>query len=173
MMESFVIYDPATGQILQRGANVPGSADEQAKLVSPTAKALIVPAAAFATADVSLDVIRAGMVDDVNAAAEATRLLYITPGAGQAMTYTYKADEARAWTADNSASVPFLTAEATARGMTIAALAAEVIGQAGAWISIGSKIEAKRMAAKAALASATTIVELIAASIVDWSGVAS
>jgi hypothetical protein len=106
----------------------------------------------------------------VNASAEAVRAQFLTPGAGQAMTYVRKEAEARAWTdGADEAAFPFLAAEATACGMTVAALAAIVIAQADTWVRIGSAIEALRRAALVAIETAETLQEIEGAQAVDWS----
>jgi len=118
-----------------------------------------------------LEDMRGRLLASLDDQAEATRLKYITNGSGQSMTYQYKVAEAAAWTADNEASVPFLSAEADARGMTIADLVSEVQTNAAAWTLIGSKIEAARMGAKTAVRNASTAAEMIAAATVDWQAV--
>lgn len=135
--------------------------------------ALAVYDAASGTVVENIEPLRDRLLASLDAAAEATRLQFITGGSGQGMTYQYKVSEALAWTADNTASVPFLTAEATARSMTVAALVAEVQGNAAAWTVIGSKIEAARMGAKTAVRTATTAAAMISAAAVDWQGVTS
>lgn len=81
----------------------------------------------------------------LNVRAETTRLKFITPGTGQAMTYLQKEKEARAWTtAADPAGFPIMQAEAVATGMTMDALASLVISMADAWLSVGTAIEANR-----------------------------
>jgi len=92
-----------------------------------------------------LSACRASLRAAVCARAEAVRGQFITPGAGQALTYARKEIEARAWiTGSDPASSPFLAAEAAAVDMSIDALAQLVIAQADAWIEAGSAIEARR-----------------------------
>ena len=117
---------------------------------------------------VQLAVARARCIAKIDVDAEAARAPFLTPGTGQAMTYTYKAAEAKAWSADNAAPTPFLSAEALARGMTIADLAAEVLASIGAWTAIGARIEAARMGAKVAIAAAGDIDAIEAAVTIDW-----
>jgi hypothetical protein len=167
-MEYWVVFDLATGEERWRGAGSVGMAAQQE--VPDGLGVAVVPAAAVRTASIDLDVIRSASASQIDATAEVVRMGFLTPGAGQAMTYQRKEAEARAWTADNGAFTPFLSAEAPARGMTVAALAAEVIRLADAWTTIGSAIEAMRMKAKADIAQATNLGEIIAASRVDWSG---
>ena len=89
--------------------------------------------------------------------AEATRNLFLTPGSGQAITYTRKEVEARAWRPGaDPASAPFLAAEAAATGETIDSLAATVVAQADAWVAVGSAIEARRRGLLTAIDQADT-----------------
>lgn len=109
-----------------------------------------------------------GQIDD---GAEATRQKFITGGSGQAMTYLHKEAEARAYEADNAVATPFLTAEAAATGVTVAALAATVAAQANAWASIGPKIEAARLAAKKEVKAGTTLLAMHTPAQIDWAAV--
>lgn len=112
--------------------------------------------------------VRTLLAGQIDAAAEQARCHFITPGSGQAMTYLRKEQEARAFVADNAAETPFLTAEATATGVTVAALAQIVIAKADAWTVVGPKIEAARLAAKKALVDGVDIAAVHAAAQVDW-----
>jgi hypothetical protein len=107
--------------------------------------------------------------------AEAVRNVYLTPGSGQAITYTRKEAEARAWVAGGDpATAPFLSAEAASTGMSIDELAAIVIGQADAWVATGSAIEARRRGLLVAIDAATTRAEIEAIDITTgWPGSAS
>lgn len=100
--------------------------------------------------------------------AEQIRAGIITPGSGQAMTYLRKEAEARAWLADNTATAPFVEAEATVTGRTIAEVAQIIVSQADAWLIIGPRIEATRIAAKRAVSQASTVAEMRAAAAIDW-----
>lgn len=104
--------------------------------------------------------------------AEDVRNRFLTPGSGQAITYTRKEAEARAWKPGaDPAEFPFLTAEASATNMTLAALAALVIAQADAWIAVGSAIEAHRRGLLVAIDAATTRAQLDAIDITaGWPG---
>jgi hypothetical protein len=107
----------------------------------------------------------------IDAEAEATRTRFITAGAGQAMTYLKKEAEAAAWLADDTVATPFLSAEAAATGTTLATLAATVAARAAAWAVIGPKIEAARLAAKAAVSACGDADAMRAAAQVDWAAV--
>lgn len=128
------------------------------------------PTRVWVTQPHDLDALAAELLAELDAGAEATRLQFITPGAGQGMTYQYKSAEAAAWVADNTVPVPFLAAEAQARGMTVPQLVEEVRANAAAWTAIGSRIEAARMGAKTAVRSATSASAMISAAKVDWAG---
>ncbi len=107
----------------------------------------------------------------IDGEAEAVRQQFITAGSGQAMTYLRKEAEARAWLADNAAETPFLSAEAAATGTTLAQLAPVIVARADAWAVIGPRIEAARLAAKQAIAAATSAEEINMAAAVDWAAV--
>ena len=101
------------------------------------------------------------MIDAVNNRAEAVRNLFLTPGSGQAITYARKEDEARAWTAEaDPAAFPFLSAEATATGATLADTAALVLAQANAWVTIGAAIEGNRRGLVVAIDAAPDVASL-------------
>ncbi|MEG8040506.1 hypothetical protein QP166_14565 [Sphingomonas sp. LR60] len=168
-MEYWIFFDLASGAELWRGSGSAGTAALQQ--VPEGAGMAVVPQAVISGPTVNLPLLRAAVWSDIDTAAERVRCLFLTPGAGQAMTYTRKESEARAWVADNGAATPFLVAEATARGMSVAELAAEVIAQADAWVTIGAAIEARRMAAKGNVAAADTIGGIITAQAIDWSAI--
>lgn len=116
--------------------------------------------------------IRARLRDTTCEMAETVRNRYLTPGSSQAITYTRKEAEARAWTAGTDpASAPFLAAEAEAIGMAIDDLAALVISQADAWVAVGSAIEARRRGLLVAIDEAATREDLTAIDITaGWPG---
>ncbi|MGO4665161.1 hypothetical protein [Bosea sp. 2RAB26] len=95
----------------------------------------------------------------IDAAAEAERLKYITPGAGQAMTYQPKADEARRLADDQApdpAGYPLLSAEVGITASTLADVGEAVMAAYQQWIQIGALIEAARLSAKQAIDAAKT-----------------
>lgn len=109
----------------------------------------------------------------VDTAAEAARLRYITPGAGQALEYVATETEARAYGAAVSpvaADYPYLAAEVAAQGgaVSMADVAAAVIAQADAWRPAGALIKELRRGAKIAIAAATTPAGIAAAAQVTW-----
>lgn len=73
---------------------------------------------------------------------------------GQSSVYGTKYAEAVAWTADNQAPTPYLSAEATATGKTLAERVALVLATGQAWISLDIQLEAHRMGLKEALIAA-------------------
>ncbi len=173
MIYHYVEYEIATGQIIFRVSNYE---DALTAIVPQEGHAgLIVPHEALIgnSNDLRLDVMKPFLMTRVDQQAEAFRLMFITPGAGQAMTYTYKADEARAFAIDPTATVPFLNAEATARGIPVEDVAAEVFSQVEQWVAMGSKIEGARMASKSAISAAIDTAGAIFAATVDWSALAA
>lgn len=113
-----------------------------------------------------------GRLDD---AAERRRLIYLTPGAGQALTYQQKFAEAMAYSVGQSpataAAYPLLAVsigiEAKADGSgpcaTLADVAALVLTVAGQWTAVAAAIEAARLGGKAAVKSASTVDAAVAA----------
>ncbi len=168
---AFVVYQISTGLVVYRGADPYGAAGQAPHLPSDQA-VMDVPIEALTPGAIDFAPIRQVLAAKVDYEAELTRMKFLTPGTGQALTYSYKADEARSWTKDHDVATPFLTAEAAARDMTVADLAAEIMTSIEEWSRVGALIEAKRMAAKTALTIADGFPALAAASTVDWSVVA-
>lgn len=95
----------------------------------------------------------------IDAAAEAERLKYITGGAGQAMTYQAKTDEARRLADDQSpdpAGYPLLSAEVGITAPTLTDVGGMVMAAYQQWLQIGALIEAARLGAKQAIDAAET-----------------
>jgi len=166
-MEHWIVYDLESGDERWRGSGSIGSAAQQQ--LPEDLGVVIVPQAAIVGAALDLGVLRDTAAASIDAQAEVVRQSILTPGAGQAMTYQRKEAEARAWSLNNLTATPFLSAEAGARGMTIADLAAEIIELADAWVAIGAAIEGLRMGAKAAVGRAANLGAIVAAGKVDWS----
>lgn len=109
-----------------------------------------------------LEEIKRSLAAVVDNAAETERLKYITPGAGQALTYQQKSEEAKRYLAatdPDPADYPLLSAE---MGITAADLAgvARIVNAAFAqWQIIGAAIEKTRLATKAAIDAAATAEE--------------
>lgn len=106
----------------------------------------------------NLTAYKAALIATVNTHAEDVRNRFLTPGSGQAITYTRKEAEAREYLLNGGdpADFPFLAAEATATNSTIGAIAALVAGQADAWLAVGATIEGKRRGLVVAIEAATT-----------------
>jgi hypothetical protein len=111
---------------------------------------------------------RSQAVVAINQAAGTSRAKFITVIPGQEMTYAEKEREALAYLANPSpvpADYPMLVAEATATGVTLPELAAEVVQVAEDWRLVGSEIEGIRRGAIVAVQQATTTAEVDA---VTW-----
>lgn len=105
-----------------------------------------------ASAPVDLSGLKVALRAQIDAAAEAERGRYITPGSGQAMTYQAKAAEAARFMADAGAGdYPLLAAEVGITGETLTEVAGVVAAAHARWLAIGARIEAARLAAKAAV----------------------
>lgn len=112
------------------------------------------------TAAPSLDDRKAALKARLDALAERERLKYITPGAGQAMTYQAKAEEAKRLAEDllpNPVAYPMLAAEVGVTAATLEAVGAIVLAASQQWGLIGAEIEAARLTAKRAIDQAETI----------------
>lgn len=106
---------------------------------------------------VPLETVKEQLKAAVDAAAERQRALYITPGAGQALTYKAKAEEALAVLADPSPhppDYPLLSAEVGVTGETLQQVAQIVAHMHAQWQLVGGAIERARLAAKAAVDAA-------------------
>lgn len=107
----------------------------------------------------------------IDAEAGAFRARFITDVPGQQQTYAEKETEARAWSADPGGTYPFLAAEAAARSIPVADVAAEIIATADAWRGLGALIEAARIAGKRAVTAARVAGHwgaMDAAAQIDW-----
>lgn len=96
---------------------------------------------------------------EIDASAEAERLKYITPGSGQALTYSQKSDEANRYLVTASpvaADYPLLLAEVGITASDISGVAAVVKAAFAQWQIIGARIEASRLKAKASIEEAGT-----------------
>ncbi|MFU0503999.1 hypothetical protein [Pseudaminobacter sp. NGMCC 1.201702] len=102
----------------------------------------------------TLDEVKVALKSWIDASAEQERLKYITPGAGQAMTYQRKVEEARAASTEQNpdpADYPLLSASVGIDGPDLAAVAAVVLAMDAAWTQIGAAIEAVRLGTKKAI----------------------
>jgi hypothetical protein len=80
-------------------------------------------------------------------------------------TWDQQYAEATAFTADAAASVPLLSAIATARGMTVVTLASKIIANRASWVVIAGSVVGQRLAYQDALGAATTVAEIQAISV--------
>lgn len=124
----------------------------------------------------NLESTKAAALADIDRQAEEIRLNFITPGAGQAMTYSEKRLEAERYTANPSideSEIPHIVAEAELNAVSIAEQAARVLAMAQLWRAASVEIETIRMAAKNAVRSAGNVAAVRAAKAIDWSGILS
>lgn len=108
---------------------------------------------------VDIVVLRDRLKREIDSAAEAARLRYITPGAGQAMTYQQKIDEVWALAQDaepTPENYPLLAAEIGITAPSLDEVAAVVLAAYQQWRVIGRAIEAARLAGKKAISDAET-----------------
>lgn len=121
---------------------------------------------------VALVDIKRGLREAIDQAAEQQRLRFITGGAGQAMTYAQKAEEARLClnaTSPNSEDYPLLAAEVGITAITLVGVAQVVATANAQWLQIGAAIEAARLATKKAISDADTVEDAQAAAVaVVW-----
>lgn len=127
----------------------------------------------------TLDALRAQLLAQVDADAEAARLRWITPGMGQMLEYQATEAEARAYLAAgcpafDPAAHPFLAADRQAMmaaGADLpdaATVAHAVIAAADAWRAAAAEIKRLRRAAKLGIAGATSVAQARAAALVAW-----
>jgi len=125
-----------------------------------------------ASAEPSLNDVKASLSAAIDAAAERERLKYITPGAGQAMTYQQKADEATRYLAATdpvSSDYPILSAEIGITAAEIGGVAQVIVAAYAQWQMIGAAIEAARLGGKRAIVDAGTEADArAAAAAVTW-----
>lgn len=108
----------------------------------------------------SLHDLRHALKSQIDYEAEATRLRYITGGAGQAMTYQQKAIEAMACIADADPQpddYPLLSAEIGITAETLLGVAQVVFEAHQGWRQIGGMIEGLRLGGKQAVDAADTV----------------
>ncbi|MBB3771508.1 hypothetical protein FHS55_002107 [Angulomicrobium tetraedrale] len=121
--------------------------------------------------EVDLIALKSSLKSYIDAEAEAERVKYITAGAGQAMTYQAKAEEARRLADDASpapSDYPLLSAEIGITAGTLADVGAVVLAAYQQWLAIGAAIEAVRLGGKKAVDAAATPEAAQAAAAVIW-----
>jgi hypothetical protein len=107
-------------------------------------------------ADTMLAELKTGLKKQIDDAAEGIRLQYITAGAGQAMAYSRKEQEARDFMADNEVIGPHIVAESIRLGLTHYQTAQLFLNLADLWAQASTAIEDTRLRAKDAVDAATT-----------------
>jgi hypothetical protein len=118
-----------------------------------------------------LNTLKLTLTAQVDADAEAARLLWITPGSGQALTYEQKRAEAERMATDPAPqpeAYPMLAAEVGITADTLSDVGALVRSRAAAWTVIAAQIESLRLQAKAAVMAAINAAEARAAATVPW-----
>lgn len=123
------------------------------------------------TGTVALASLKVQLKVSVDTTAETERLKYITPGAGQAMTYQQKMEEVRALAQDavpDLANYPMLSAEIGVTAATLREVAAVVLAAYQQWQQVGAGIEGLRLRAKAAIDAAETVSAALEAAEVTW-----
>lgn len=107
----------------------------------------------------------------IDAGAEAFRLQFITSGAGQAMAYQEKYEEAsllmREPAVDDS-EIPHIIAEVGITAPTKEEVAQVILNLQSIWKGISAKIEKTRLTAKDAVDAAKSAAEINSAALVDW-----
>lgn len=119
------------------------------------------------TAPVELAQLKLARQSAIDTAAERERLRWITPGAGQAMTYQAKVEEARRHAQDPEpvpSAYPMLAAEIGITGADLAGVAAVVVAAFEQWLAIGAAIEGVRLSAKRAVDDAEDAASVAAVS---------
>jgi len=127
-----------------------------------------------AHADRSLETIKAEALAKVDAEAETARLQFISGGAGMALVYERKRDEAEAYLAavtPDPADYPLLKARAERLDPITpdyAAVAADWNARAAAWVTAAAAIEDLREGAKETIAAAADAAAVEAATAITW-----
>ncbi|HYH39938.1 MAG TPA: hypothetical protein VD860_17080 [Azospirillum sp.] len=119
----------------------------------------------------TLSEVKAAAIRRINAEAGDLRAQHVTVTIGQEGTYLEKAREARAFQADASPSpvaYPYLSAEATHTGMTMAEVAQLVTTTEAAWTAINAEIEGRRRGALVAVDRADDVAEVGAVFPIRW-----
>ncbi|NTZ90472.1 hypothetical protein [Agrobacterium tumefaciens] len=125
-------------------------------------------------ANLDLDQWKLKLASKIDADAEIARLHYITGGAGQAMTYQQKAQEAAEVLAlvgsgeIDGSYFPLLSAEVGITAPTLIQVAQVVDSAYQTWRVVGARIEALRLGGKASVSAASTIPAAKAAAQIEW-----
>lgn len=128
-----------------------------------------IPITAGQRLPIDLDLVRDFYARRVDAEADQFCLRFVSPGVTQSMRYQEKVTEAKAWAPGlDPNDFPFLKLEALETNQTIEDAVTSVLTKAAEWRTIGSKVESKRMGAKAAIAAAGDVPGISAAAQIDW-----
>lgn len=120
-----------------------------------------------------IQALKESLARGIDAAAEGVRQQFITPGAGQAMTYMRKYAQAKAYLADNSidpAQINMLTGEVGITAADIQGVAESVVAANDMFELVGGKIEKARLERKKEISEASTVEALTSLAPVNWSG---
>ncbi|MDD3310939.1 hypothetical protein [Pseudodesulfovibrio sp.] len=109
----------------------------------------------------AVEIVRAAKLAEIRDAADA----YLAAagaeyGAMERATWDQQYDEAMAYQAGTGASVPLLTAIATARGMDVSELADRIISNRAAWVALSGAVVGQRLAYQDALDAAQTVADI-------------
>lgn len=174
-MPNWFHCDNASGAISAGGIS---SSQDAPKQTAPEGQTLyVVPDGMIGSpfsAQPDFSLLKGHLRSTVDEQAGAARKDIITDVPGQAQTYGAKAAEAQAWVdGADAAGFPYLSAEAEARGVTMAQVRDEIIAQLGAQTPILARIEANRIRAKRDIDSASTLPSILSAGQVDWPAIIS
>jgi hypothetical protein len=132
---------------------------------------------AAARAEAALAQAKAKASAHVDATAEAARLLYVTGGSGQALTYDQKLTQAEAFLAlypsppspaPAPSAWPLLASELGVTAPSLHGVASVIVATAAAWSSAAAEIETLRLGAKRAIEDATTVQEAWTLAAIAW-----
>lgn len=119
-----------------------------------------------------LAALKGQMSTTVDTDAEAFRHQFITPGAGQAMTYQEKYEEAVAFLANTEIDedeIPLIVGEVGITGATKAEVAQVVVTMRQQWRLLATAIEQIRLGRKKEIEDAMSVEELTTLAPIDWS----
>lgn len=142
--------DAAFAAWAEHGAPTVWPRNEAGEQTTAALQAVLAPHGLY----VDLAELKASLKRRIDDAAEAERLKYITPGAGQAMTYARKVEQAKAVLAATDPqpeAYPMLAASIGIDGDDLVEVATTIVAMDAAWEVIGGAIEAARLAAKRAV----------------------
>jgi hypothetical protein len=125
-------------------------------------QAVLAPYGLFLTGNLGLAAVKFELKNRVDELAELERLKYITGGAGQALTYMQKSDEARRCLAEDDPDpidYPLLSSEVGVTAPNLNGVATVVSNAYKQWQQVGAAIESVRLGSKALIDAAETEME--------------